>query len=183
MDAIIRRAEPEDAAGVARVHTLGWQQGFAGLLPADFLARRVVSAESWEEWLARPVPRTAMFVAEVDGELVGFALVGPAEQPSGAGELGELKAIYLLAEFWGRGIGHRMHRAALTALAELGYRRARLTVLAGNRRTRAFYRRQGWVDGGAEVEEDIGGVTARVIRLVHDLGVPTTEPAQESSAR
>ena len=185
MDAIIRRAGPDDAAGIARVHTLGWQQGFAELLPADFLARREVSPQSWVEWLTRSMPRSAVFVAEVDAEVVGFALVGPVEEQSGPrdDELGELKAIYLLAPFWGAGIGYRLHRAGLTALLELGYHRAQLSVLAENRRTQEFYRRQGWLDDGAEVDADLGGVTARVRRMRHDLTGPLGERPQSSSAR
>lgn len=185
VDAIIRRAEPGDASGLARVHTLGWQQGYADLLPADFLARRVVSSQSWLGWLSRPLQRSEVFVAEVGGEVVGFTLVGPAREDPAPNEfeVAELKAIYLLAEFWGRGIGYRLHQAGLAAMARLGYRRAELTVLAGNRRTREFYRRQGWVDDEAETELDIGGVTARVRRLRHDLTSSVSDPDQSSSVR
>ncbi len=182
MDTTIRQAEPGDAPGIARVHTLGWQQGFAGLLPADFLSRRVVSAESWVDWLARPLPGSAVFVADA-GELVGFALVGPVEGTEAGGELGELKALYVLADRWGDGIGYRLHRAGLQALVELGYRRVQLTALAANTRTLQFYRRQGWVEDGPVTDADIGGLVAPVQRLRHDLTGPAGERGQKSRAR
>ena len=169
---VVRRGTADDAAGIARVNTLGWQQGHAGLLPADWLAARVVAPEVWTARLAQPLPRSALFVAEVDGELVGYAVVGPAgrEAATEDTDVAELYAMYVLAEHWGTGVGYALHTAALRAVRDLGYRRAHLWVLPGSARTIAFYERQGWRNDRHEVEEDLGGVVATVGRFSHDLG-------------
>ena len=80
MPAVVRSAVLADAAGIARVQTLGWQQGFAGLLPAEFLSARLVTTDRWAERLRDSPERRGIFVAVSDEEIVGFVLVGPAEE-------------------------------------------------------------------------------------------------------
>ena len=176
---VVRRGAAGDAAGIARVHTLGWRQGHAGLLPADWLAARVVTPEVWTDRIAHPLPRSALFVAQASDELVGYAVVGPALRKSAGDDpdVAELYAIYVLADHWGRGVGYALHSAALEAARELGYRRAQLWVLPGSARTIAFYERQGWQDDQHEVEEDLGGVVATVRRFSHGLGREQTPSA------
>jgi len=175
---LIRRGTGDDAAGIARVNTLGWRQGHAGLLPADWLAARVVAPEVWTNRIAHPLPRSALFVAEVRDELGGYAMVGPAGRAAANdNDVAELYAIYVLAEHWGTGVGYALHTAALRAIRDLGYRRAQLWVLPGSARTIAFYERQGWRNDRHEVEEDLGGVVATVARFSHDLRLTSAEPS------
>ena len=60
---------------------------------------------------------------------------------------------------WGRGIGCRLHAAAMARLRALGFERASLWMLAGNQRALRFYRREGWVaDGRSKLVTGPGGV-------------------------
>jgi ribosomal protein S18 acetylase RimI-like enzyme len=158
----IRPATAEDAAGIAYVHTEVWREAYGDLLPADFLARRVITADRWLDWLAQPLPRSSVEVALDDaGRVIGFATTGPAFGPVGAGEdesVGQLYAIYVLASYWGSGIGYGLHRAAIHDLRAAGFSEAQLFVLPGNARAIAFYERQGWSDRGIETEDDLDGV-------------------------
>jgi GNAT superfamily N-acetyltransferase len=166
----IRRGTPGDAAGLARVHTLGWQQGFAGLLPADWLARRVVDEDLWSDRLAQPLPRATVFVAEGAGEVVGFAHVGPVGgEPDPATTAGQLYALYVLADHWGTGVGYRLHQAGLAALVADGFRSAVLWALPGSVRSLTFYQRQGWRLDGEPRTQDLGGLEAPLQRLVRPL--------------
>lgn len=158
----VRLARPEDATALARVHTLGWQQGFAGLLPADFLASRVVTAESWRERLGKG-SRYPTFVGAVgpdasQGPVVGFVTVGPARPPAPiAPGVGQLHALYVLAEAWGSGLGYALHTAGMDALRAAGFTEAVLWSLAGNDRALAFYHRQGWADTSTTHVEHAAG--------------------------
>jgi GNAT superfamily N-acetyltransferase len=155
----IRPATAEDAAGIARVHTEVWRDAYQGLLPADFLARRVITADSWLNQIRQPQPRSSVRLAVGDaGDVVGFALTGPAVAPAPAEEsVGQLYAIYVLAAYWGTGIGYDLHRAAIDDLRTAGFSGAILWVLPGNVRAIAFYERQGWSDRGIETD-DFDGV-------------------------
>jgi GNAT superfamily N-acetyltransferase len=168
----IRRAKPEDAARVARVHTLGWRQGFAGLLPEDFLASRVMEPDVWTSRIAEPAPYAVLVaqppdVAE-DASVCGFVAVGPALPPAPTSQrCGQLYAIYVLADVWGAGVGFALHSAAMTALRAAGFIEAVLWHLEGNTRALTFYQRQGWQETSTMQVEELGGVDAwqRLLRL------------------
>jgi GNAT superfamily N-acetyltransferase len=129
-----------------------WQAAYAGLLPDGFLAR--LSAETRAaSWARRIGDGGRVLVAEEDGVLAGFAAYGD----------GQLYALYLLPEYWGRGLGRALHDRVVE---ELSGDSAILWVLATNERAKAFYVRQGWVDDGARQTETIddGRVTLEEIR-------------------
>jgi GNAT superfamily N-acetyltransferase len=157
----IRPATAEDAAGIARVHTDVWRDAYEGLLPADFLARRVVTEGTWLDRITRLPPNTSVHVAVDDaGCIVGFAAAGPALGPtSGEDEsMGQMYAIYVLASYWGAGVGYALHRVALDQLRAADFSEARLWVLPGNVRAIGFYERQGWSDRGIETQDDFDGI-------------------------
>ena len=106
-------------------------------------------------------PRGAVLVAERDGEVVGFANVGPAEDPAGAGEL---YALNVDPAHWGTGAGRALLQAAQAELARLGFGELVLWVLPANARARRFYERAGWAGDGTERTVDALGVTVPEVR-------------------
>jgi ribosomal protein S18 acetylase RimI-like enzyme len=150
----IRAAEPGDAAAIASVHVRTWQGAYRHVFPAEGLDALTVDERTagWERVLAGGRQRVS--VAVRDGTLVGFVSTGPSR---GDDAEGELYAIYVLPEEWGRGSGRLLMDAGLAALREDGYRDAILWVLEDNPRTRRFYERSGWaVDGGRKAESWLG---------------------------
>lgn len=138
-----------------------WQAAYEHVFGAERLAGIDVARRQvgWERALANP-ERDA-FVFEDDGAVVAFAGSFPSRDPDAAGELGE---IYALPEAWGKGIGHALMDACLTALRERGHADAILWVLEDNPRARAFYEREGWaLDGGAKTDVFLG-VEVREVR-------------------
>ena len=120
----VRRAVPDDAPGLVRVHLTCWRQAYGHLLSEEFLASReadvVRRAQAWRDGIARGnVP----WLAESDGEVVGLALaVDPDapgqerldshladDQPPGL----ELAMLYLLESHHGSGLGQRLLDAAI----------------------------------------------------------------------
>jgi ribosomal protein S18 acetylase RimI-like enzyme len=163
----VRDARRGDARAIAHVHTRTWQEAYAHVFPAERLAGLVEEhrAEQWRGWIESPRPRTETIVAEEGGEVVGFAHVGPARDPEALPELeGELYAIYVLPEAWGRGVGRALMRELLERLRRLGFREAVLWVLEDNPRTRRYYELAGWRFDGGVMEEPILDVVARQVR-------------------
>lgn len=174
----VRPAAAADADGLARVHTLSWRQGYAGLLPAPFLAAREVTPGSWFARLA-PRPGTPQNWVAVEGsEVVGFATAG---RPDPEKPAGWLHALYVLASHWGRGVGHRLHGTAVAGLRQLGCTTAGLHVLEGNTRATGFYLRQGWQLTPTVVVEERAGVTLTERRMHHpDLAAVPPPPTSLS---
>lgn len=172
----IRSAELDDAPELAQVHVRAWQAAYRGMMPDEFLdgldvARRETG---WRRLLASEVPGYGVLVAVVDGRVVGFAWTGPQRADGdglgdGAevdpGRTGELWAVNLHPEVWGRGIGSALLRAAHAALSSRGHDEAVLWVVPGNARARRFYERHGWASDGVERAEDVAsGVSVTELR-------------------
>ncbi|SEP51434.1 GNAT family N-acetyltransferase [Amycolatopsis saalfeldensis] len=145
MTSAIRLATVADAAEIAAVHIGSWQAAYDGLLSAEFLAGLSLPARerAWTEALSAADSRHTVLVTSVDGAVTGFAAVGPSRDEDATPETGELSAIYLVADHWGRGAGRALHERAVAALAAT-FSTATLWVLSTNARARRFYERAGW---------------------------------------
>ena len=104
--ALIRNAEVKDAAAIAHVHVQSWLTTYAGLVPAEYLAslNEAERIPLWQEWLQRDI---SVYVAEVEGVVVGFASGGPLREALGDYQA-EMYAIYLLQAAQGKGIGREL---------------------------------------------------------------------------
>jgi ribosomal protein S18 acetylase RimI-like enzyme len=149
---VLRPALPRDADAIARVHVETWQSTYAGLVPADYLARMSVARSSpqWHRAAAQAEKGNDLMVAEVDGEVVAFVSFGPTRTPQMAFS-GEVYALYVGIDWQGQGLGRRLLATALAALRKEGHRSAMVWVLAANP-ARFFYEAMGGQRAGERVE-------------------------------
>jgi len=153
MGLLVRRAEPQDAPAVARVHVASWRQAYRGLLPQEYLDSLSVEARTmtWAKAFSQlPGQSSTTLVGELDGQIVGFASVGPSRDDDTDTATGELWGLYLDPAHWGTGQGHTLHTEALDVTRASGATEATLWVLTTNQRARNFYERHGWTADGAE---------------------------------
>jgi GNAT superfamily N-acetyltransferase len=129
---------------MAAVHVAAWRESYAGLLPADFLARMSVDARRslWRREIAAPRPGGALFVAEQAGAVVGFVSAGPQRDDARLCDA-EIYALYLLRAAQGRGLGRALMRAAAGVALRWGAASLDLWALEGNARAAGFYRAMG----------------------------------------
>ena len=155
----LRPATPADAAGIGPCHLACWQETYAGLLSPAFFAGRTPErfTANWARMLADPATATVT-VAEVDGEVVGFAqVIASRDTPPVRDE--ELVTLYLRAAHHGSGLGQALLDAVLAD------RPASLWVAEENPRARRFYERNGFTaDGERAVLEAWEGLAE--IRMV-----------------
>ncbi|KYD10308.1 GNAT family N-acetyltransferase [Caldibacillus debilis] len=150
----IRRANPSDAKGIARVHVDSWRTTYAGIVPDGYLQR--LSYESREKLWQAEIARSAVFVAENEqAQIIGFASGGKERTGKYPGYEGELYAIYLLKEHQRKGIGKKLVRAVAEDLLRQGFSSMTVAVLKENP-SRFFYESIGGIRIGAE-EIEIGG--------------------------
>lgn len=148
-DLRIRPALVNDAEDIAKVHVYTWQSAYLGLIPDSFLQGLNVEQRTanWAKNIETPLPKTHTFVAEINGEIVGFIGVG-ADLENDFSNQGEVYAIYVSPDIQGRGIGAALMRAGLQDLIVQGFPSAILWVLDGNLRTQAWYESHGWKSTG-----------------------------------
>lgn len=147
----IRTGAPGDGARLAAIGQATFLESYAGDLEgADILAHcaRHHGAELYEAWLADPA-RT-IFLAELRGAPVGYAVLGPPDLP--LPDVGprdaEVKRLYVLHRFHGVGLGRSLMQTCLDAASGARFRRALLGVYARNTGAIAFYRRLGFREAG-----------------------------------
>src|SRR5438477_11730233 len=142
MVSLVRPAELDDAAAIARVHVATWRSAYRGLLPDDFLAS--LSEAHYEERWRRTLGNSSarIYVAENADGVVGFAS-GGQERAGESGYAGELYAIYVLEEAQGHGHGRRLVQAVVSGLREMRLADMIVWVLRDNGSARGFYERLG----------------------------------------
>jgi len=141
---LIRKAAPEDAEAIARVHVATWRSTYPGLIPDSILVGLSVErhAQMWRRTTGHPGGRDIVYVAEHarDG-VVGFASAGP-RRVDGLRYAGEIYTLYVQQDHQGQGIGRRLLKRSFRALLGRGYPSALVWVLASNP-SRFFYQALG----------------------------------------
>lgn len=136
----IRRAMVEDAALIAQVRVDSWRATYRGMMPDAYLDGMKVedSTRLWTRVLSAASDAACTFVAEVEGEVIGFA-AGMTLAERKLDFDAELTAIYVLPSAQGAGIGRRLLTEVATTLGAAGAPGMLVWVLAQNRKARDFY--------------------------------------------
>lgn len=147
MDASIRRATIDDAEKLASLGAETFVETYGHLYPeADLHAylAQAYSAETLRAALADP--EVAAWIAEDEGEVVGFSQVCPAALPHAdlrPGH-GELQRLYLRASHQKGGLGSRLIEPALAWLEARDRTPIWLNVYTGAEGAQRFYERHGF---------------------------------------
>ena len=152
MDWHTREAGVEDVDRLALIGAATFLETFAGILDGGAIVEHCRAEHSAAAYLRYLESGATAWLAEAaEGAApIGFALLGssslPGTDPDG-GDL-ELKRIYSLSHFHGKGVGVALMGLALEHATEAAARRLLLGVYAGNARALAFYRKQGFAPIG-----------------------------------
>jgi len=145
MGLIIRAADGNDLKAVLDVGRRTWPLTYEPIAGADYVAMGL--AKWWTEDATVPAIRAGrVTVADVDGEVVGIASVGPHE------DYLVLWKLYVLPEHQGKGIGSALVESVVASATGV-HREIRISYLEGNTLAEAFYRGKGFV----EISRESGG--------------------------
>lgn len=154
----IRRAVPADAGVLAELGARTFTDTFGHLYSAQDLQAFLDESHTvgaYEQVLASP--RHALWLAERDGEAIGYALAGPCGLPHEdvkPGD-GELKRLYVSSSQQGGGVGAQLFEQALAWLEREGPRTLWISVWSENHGAQRFYSRYGFEMAG-EYEFPVG---------------------------
>lgn len=112
---LIRKAEIEDAKGIAKVHIDSWRTTYKGIVPEFFLEN--LSYEQRELTWKKGIKENSVYIAENEnGQVIGFSTGGKERTGKYEAYTGELYAIYILKEYQGKGIGRLLVRTVVEDL-------------------------------------------------------------------
>ena len=134
---LIRPIEPRDDADVAAI--------IRAVMPefgADGPGFAIHDTEVDTMHASYARPRSAYFVVEVDGQVVGGGGVAPLE--GGDEDICELRKMYFLPAARGIGAGSAMMERCLDAARAHGFKRCYLETLTGMDAAQSLYRRSGF---------------------------------------
>lgn len=159
----VRPAVLADAGAIARVHVRSWQAGYAGLLAGDELEGPSEAQRDamWREVLGDG-GGLIVSVAEHDDAIVGFcAVAAPSCDTDAAGDVAEIRALYIDPSAWRTGAGRALMEEALETLRGGPWDEVTLWVMAGNERAHRFYGQFGFTADG-ERRSDRAGTEVRL---------------------
>ncbi len=146
----LRRAGAADDETLAAIGRETFAEAFGHNYPpadlADFLAE-AHAPEQYRAWALDPA--FALWIAEADGDPVGYALAGPCAlpHPEVTAQCGELWRLYVRGVAQGLGVGERLLTTALRWLAAPG-RRLWIGVWSENHAAQRLYARKGFTRVG-----------------------------------
>jgi len=145
MALVIRVADGNDLVAVLDVGRRTWPITYGPIAGGDYV--KMGLAKWWTDDATIPAIRAGrVTVAELDGTVVGIAVVGPHEKHL------VLWKLYVLPEYQGQAIGSALMDAVVAA-AQGVHPEIRLSYLNGNTLAGDFYRRRGFV----EISRESGG--------------------------
>ncbi|QMT60994.1 GNAT family N-acetyltransferase [Legionella sp. PC997] len=134
----IRTATLDDAEAIAQIHICSWQKMYRDFIP-EIILQNLSLKERTQQWHDLIEQEVKVLVMEVHNQIVGFASICPFRDFSADDTMGEISAIYLNPEYWRRGLGTQLCLAAISELANQGYKKILLWVFEDNIQARKFY--------------------------------------------
>ena len=152
---LCRMETDEDIKGKAYVHWKTWHEAYKGMISGDYLDK--LTLEKCEKMAYSRDDN--IIVAKDSGRVVGFVAYGKDDASS---ENGEIFALYVLSDYYGKEVGLRLMNAGLEYLK--GCREIGLWVLKENARAIRFYGKCGFLHNGEE--KYLPGLRASEIRMI-----------------
>lgn len=152
----IRWAAYDDAEDLGIIHSQGWKAAYKNIIPDKVLG--TITAEKrkkrFEEAIINKTEETAVLI--IDNKVIGFCTLGANRDDDLDDSYGEIWGIYLLPEYWGKGLGRVLINWGIQELNQRGYGKVSLWVLEENISARSFYEKIGFIFDGTVKKIDIG---------------------------
>jgi phosphinothricin acetyltransferase len=137
----IRTANVDDAAAIAEIYN----QGIEDRVATYETKRR--SAEDQQVWLQAIAGRYPVVVAQIDGEIIGWAAAGPYRERECYRGIGEF-SMYVRRDWKRRGVGDLLVAALINEAERLGFWKLLSRIFPFNEASRALCRKHGFREVG-----------------------------------
>lgn len=129
----IRKEKREDVFDIAHIVTVEWNSTYKGIVSDSELQRLKETEEerakkSYDEFDEN---NNNCFVAVIDNKVVGFASYGVTDDPD-FDNTAELRALYVLDDYHGLGIGRKLVNATIEEFKKQGFNKMIICCLKGN---------------------------------------------------
>lgn len=167
----VRLALPAEAETIAAIQRRSWQQRFPPDVAASVLSNIDLATMTmqWQAAITRPpLAQFRVLVAIGDGRLVGFAAIGPSDDPDSSPDAdGEVAEFVVDPQAQRRGHGSRLLNAVADTLRADGFTRGTWWVRSTDDPTRKFLTSAGWAPDGSHrtVGTEDDSMRVKMLRL------------------
>jgi GNAT superfamily N-acetyltransferase len=139
MSCHIRYATAKDAKLLGDIYPIAYCSAYKGLLPDSTLNR--ISSRYMKKVFRKAITEKLETVALIyeDDKVAGFMSIGRYRGKDLDDTWGEIKRIYLLPSFIGKGIGSEFLNWGIEELKDMGYKKICLWVFQQNTKGRKLY--------------------------------------------
>ena len=161
MTIIIKSMEtPGEIEGKSLVHWQTWREAYDEILSEEFQEQMTLDKC---RFYSQKYPENTLIA--MDGKkVVGFISYGNFRDETI--QAGEIIALYVLKDYYGKGIAQKLMKEALTTLEQ--FSEIYLWVLKDNKRAIAFYQKMGFTLDGPEKILELGK-SVKELRMVCSL--------------
>lgn len=134
----IRLATLKDVEKISRIYALSWKEGYKGIISEKYLED--LKEDYWVPFFTQGIQEESISVKLLlDGARpIGCIAYGVARESAYEG-WGEIYAVYLLPNYYDRGLGGLLIREAIQEFRKAHNKGVYLWVLEENKRARRFY--------------------------------------------
>jgi len=150
--------QPEDTKYVQDVVKKSWNSTYKDIIPLEIQENFLKTAYN-DNMMAKRLEQSYLFIAEVEGKIVGFANFSSVKEE---GQI-DLLAIYLYAEYQGQGIGSALLNEGIKKVDNA--KEIRVNVEKDNHIGMSFYKTKGF-EIMNEFDEDFNGHSLKTIQMV-----------------
>lgn len=168
----VRLARTSDVDGIAEVNVRSWRQRFAATLPAEVLDAMDPSdlAMVWASGILNPPTTGHRLLVAVEGsDVVGYAAIGPSQDPDAEAATGELLALEVDPELQRLGHGSRLLAAAVEHARIAGLDTVLVWCPLDDEPRRGFLQSAGWAPDSAYRDLAVGRAQDGAERLVREV--------------
>jgi len=163
-------AEMRDAKAIAEIHSIAARAAYAGLVPEDQLDALAPTTREvkWRQAIEFADPQ--VHVAVQGDEVVGFVGFDRSRDPKTPSTTGEIWALYVKPEHWGKGVGVALWDAARDGLEDEGCTLVTIWVPLRNDRAMRFFELAGFKrEMKTAKTTSLGSVKIEEIRLKREV--------------
>lgn len=172
----VRLARIPDVDDVAAVNIDAWRLRFAGVVPDEVLAGLDPQdlAMVWASGILNPpTPGHRLLVAVDDEQVVGYAAIGPGQDPDADAETVELLALEVAPSRQRQGHGSRLMAAAIDHARGSGWTTALTWCPVHDEVRRSFLQSAGWGPDTAYRDVAVGMAADGTDLLVREVRLAT----------
>lgn len=145
----IRRAVLEDASSLANIIVESWRSTYSNLIPKDEIIKYYDKDRRQRQFEKNIENEEIVLIGIYDSVPAGlvFANMDNDEQIE---DCGSIYSIYILEEYWGKGLGTGLMDEAVKILKDEGCKSVSLWVYEENNRAIGFYEKHGFIFDGTK---------------------------------